>query len=176
MLETLNRRSNDLQNALWKSLPTVSLLVGELSNFYDNFLDLKVSRFILQFFFYQFWIHLTWYFKYFSQDQCKQNNFIHGYTVSVPVLILPIILVVVVKKWRNFDKIFVLNRAHEQTHRPNSRWQQQSYFTSFLNNFATYFRIGITFHSTVISNKIKYQGIRRNLIEVIFCRRTMAFT
>ena len=144
MLETLNRRSNDLQNTLRKSLPTVSLLVGELSSFYDNFLDVKFPDLFCNFF-YQFWIHLTWYFKDFSQDQCKQNNFTHGYTVSVPVLILPIILVIVAKKWKHFDKIFVLNRAHERRHHPNSRWQQQSYFTGYLNNFATYFRIGITF-------------------------------
>ena len=31
-------------------------------------------------------------------------------------------------------------------------------------------------HSTVISNQIKYQEIRRNLIDVIFCTRSMAFT
>ena len=59
------------------SLLTVRTLIKELSSCYDNiFKGFKVSRFIWNSFFDQFWIHLTWYFNDFSRDQCNQNNVI----------------------------------------------------------------------------------------------------
>ena len=60
-------------------------------------------------------------------------------------------------------QIFVLNRAPERTQHANSGWQQQSYFTRFLDNLILYiFKLVLYFDSTVFSNQIKHYGIRGN--------------
>ena len=62
---------------------------------------------------------------------CENITAIHGFTISVQVLIFPFFSC----------KSLLWN---EQTQRADSRWQQQSYFTTTSINFSIiYFQIGI---------------------------------
>ena len=69
------------------------------------------------------------------------NIWIHGFIISVPVLVLPIFRQLLLRNRKiSCKSLFWI----ERTLSANNRWQQQSYFKGFLNNFdITHFNIGI---------------------------------
>ena len=68
---------------------------------------------------------------------------IHGFTILVPVLIWLVFWQLLQRNGKILSKSLFWN---EQTQRADSRWQQESYFTSTLINFSIiYFQIGIIF-------------------------------
>ena len=78
----------------------------------------------------------------------------HGFTISVPVLILSIFIPIahLYYPFITITQLLLRNGKIssksvfwiERTQRAISRWQQQSYFRSFLNNFSIiHFQIGI---------------------------------
>ena len=71
-----------------------------------------------------------------------RTKLIHEFTISVPVLILPVL-----RRCCYETEKFRVNLCFEtRTQRADSRWQQESYFTSTLIYFSIiYFQIGITF-------------------------------
>ena len=78
---------------------------------------------------------------------------IHGFAISVSLLILPI-----------FWQFFVLKRATERIKIANSRLHQQSYFISFLNDSnIMHFRIGIIFRFGCYQQPNQVLGNQRKL-------------
>ena len=90
---------------------------------------------------------------------------IHGFTISFSVLILPWFWQMLLRNWKISSKsLFWMWKQ-----RANSRWQQQSYFTSILNNFSSRnFQIGIIFDPAVHNHKIKHylNIIRENFMKM----------
>ena len=68
---------------------------------------------------------------------------LHRFTISVPVLIWPIFWQLLLRNGKIWSKSLFWN---EQTQGADSRWEQQSYFTSTSSNFSIiYFQIDIVF-------------------------------
>ena len=81
----------------------------------------------------------------FSRIEIEYGDFqaIHGISISVPVLILPVFRELLLRYGKLLSKSLFWN---ERKQRADSRWQQESYFTSTSINFSTiYFQIDIIF-------------------------------
>ena len=138
-------------------------------------------------FYYKFIITLKHSFLHNNVHMKKANNFqitkfqpqgclafdflpIHGFTISVPVLILPVFWQLLLRNGKISSKCLFWN---ERTQRADSRWQQQSYFTSISINFSIIymFKLVLYFNSVIISNQIKYYLARNR---GIFCKYSIA--
>ena len=101
----------------------------------------------------------------------RQTETIQGFTISVPVLTLPVFRQLLLRNGKISSKSLFWN---ERTRRTDSRWQQESYFTSTLISFSiTLFQIGVIFwlnyYRRVTKSSVTCQ------IETIFCRYSIAF-
>ena len=102
-----------------------------------------------------------------SSDYRCIISLIHWFTISVPVLTLPVFRQLLLRNG-NISRLF----WNEWTQRAESRWLQQSYFTSISKLVLNVFKIVLYFKSIINSNQIKnYWAI----IEGIFYRYSMAF-